>query len=136
MAGFGLERLWPLGSALRAHGAISAGAGAALSACGILLGAAAIAAFARARTTVIPHGHPRRLVTAGPYRFSRNPMYLSLALTYLGIAGIMRLPWAAVLLPLPLLWLNRLVIPLEEARLRTAFGRSYEAYCRRVRRWL
>lgn len=136
LAGFGLERLWPLGPALGAHGAVWAGAGAALAGCGVLLGAAAIAAFARARTTVIPHGNPARLVTAGPYRFSRNPMYLGLALTYLGIAGIMRLPWAAMLLPLPLLWLDRLVIPLEEARLRAAFGGSYDAYRRRVRRWL
>lgn len=96
----------------------------------------AIATFLRNRTTVFPHGNPARLVTGGPYRLTRNPMYVSLTLAYLGAASLWQLLWPLALLPLPLLWLDRLLIPLEESRLQASFQDTYDAYRHRVRRWL
>lgn len=136
LAGVGLGRLWPLGHVLRSYAPITNGLGFALLGCGVLLSATAMASLARARTTILPHRHPGHLVVAGPYRISRNPMYIGVILTFLGLAGLTQLLWPAILLPLPVLWLDRLVIPFEELRLQAAFGPEFGAYRRRVRRWL
>ncbi len=136
LAGAGIQQLAPLGpsslAALRAEHV----AGIALLAAGVLLALACLAMFFAARTTVVPHRTASRLLTRGPYRFTRNPMYLSLVLVYLGIAALTGLAWPLLLLPLPVLLLDRLVIPYEEARLRDAFGAACEEYFSRVRRWL
>jgi protein-S-isoprenylcysteine O-methyltransferase Ste14 len=63
-------------------------------------------------------------------------MYVGLSLAYLGEAALLRQVWPAVLLPLTLIYLQRVVIPLEETRLRETFGPVYTEYCARVRRWL
>lgn len=111
-------------------------AGALLAAAALLLALCCFALFALRRTTILPDGRPSALVLRGPYRFTRNPMYVSLVLSYVGLAGYLVVPWALVLLPLPLLALQRVLIPFEEARLRREFGGAYEHYCARVRRWL
>jgi protein-S-isoprenylcysteine O-methyltransferase Ste14 len=79
---------------------------------------------------------PPRLVTAGPYRLSRNPMYVSGLLTWLGWAIFCGSP--AVFVALALLWavFAFSVIPREERRLEALFGDDYRAYKRVVRRWL
>jgi protein-S-isoprenylcysteine O-methyltransferase Ste14 len=117
--------------------------GAALHAIGMGLVAVALAIalvslglFARQGTTVVPHGQSSRFVTSGFYRISRNPMYLSLALAYLGAALRLEAWLALVLLAAPVAVMGAVVIPMEEAQLRQRFGAEYEAYCRRVRRWL
>lgn len=92
--------------------------------------------FVLARTTLIPHGQASRLITAGPYRFTRNPMYLSLTLGYLGAAAIFLQVWPLLLLPIPVVTMNTFVIPFEEARLRECFGETFRDYCGRVRRWI
>jgi len=107
-----------------------------LAAAALLLALCCFALFALRRTTILPDGRPSALVLRGPYRFTRNPMYVSLVLSYVGLAGYLVVPWALVLLPLPLLALQRVLIPFEEARLRREFGSAYEHYCARVRRWL
>ena len=61
------------------------------------------------------------LVTSGPYRFTRNPMYVGLSLAYLGEAGLLKQIWPLLLLPLVLAYLNGTVIPVEEARLKEVF---------------
>jgi hypothetical protein len=76
------------------------------------------------------------VVTEGPYRFSRNPMYVGLSLLYVGIALWTHALWALPLLPLVLWGLWRRVIRREERYLAAAFGADYAAYTRRVRRWL
>jgi protein-S-isoprenylcysteine O-methyltransferase Ste14 len=76
------------------------------------------------------------LVQHGPYRFSRNPMYVGLTLSYIGLALTLNTWWPLVLLPLVLLLLFRLVVQKEERHLSEKFGEAYEAYCRRVRRWV
>ncbi len=100
-----------------------------------ILGVSALS-FLRARSTIVPHQVPSRLITTGLYRFSRNPIYLADLL----ILGGLALSWGAlsglVLVPL-LAWVltRRFILP-EEARLRAAFGREAEAYFARTRRWL
>lgn len=134
--GLGLQHLAPL----RIHSAMFLGAshavGLGLAASGLLLALSCLALFLAARTTVIPFGSAARLITDGPYRFTRNPMYVSLVLVYVGAAGIFAQPWSLALLPLPVVIVHTIVIPFEEARLRASFGEAFERYCLGVRRWL
>ncbi|MCW2002729.1 protein-S-isoprenylcysteine O-methyltransferase Ste14 [Xanthomonas arboricola] len=111
-------------------------AGGVIACAGLALAVSCFILFARRRTTIMPSGHPSRLVLDGPYRFTRNPMYLALVLSYIGLCLQLGLLWAVALVPLPWLALQWLVIPFEEARLRDEFGRAYSDYCARVRRWL
>ncbi|MET1025141.1 MAG: isoprenylcysteine carboxylmethyltransferase family protein [Pseudoxanthomonas sp.] len=111
-------------------------AGSLLAAAALGLALTCFALFALRRTTILPGHQPSTLVLRGPYRISRNPMYVSLVLSYIGLAGYLVVPWALVLMPLPVLALQRVLIPYEEARLRREFGSAYDAYCVRVRRWL
>jgi len=92
--------------------------------------------FRRAGTTHVPGETSTALVTWGPYRFTRNPMYVGLSVAYLGEAGILHQILPVILLPLTLVYVNRIVIPVEEERLRAAFGADYARYAGRVRRWL
>jgi protein-S-isoprenylcysteine O-methyltransferase Ste14 len=110
-------------------------AGAVLFAAGALLAGWAWSIFNRARTTRVPGELSTTLVVRGPYRFTRNPMYVGLAAAYLGEAGMLKQVWPIILLPLVLAYLNRIVIPIEEDRLRQVFGTSYEEYRSRVGRW-
>lgn len=107
-----------------------------LVAAGTVLTGVSITLFARARTTIIPVGRAGSLVTWGPYRFTRNPMYLAQTLLYLGFAALFGFGWTALLLPLPMAFLDRFMIPFEERRLQEVFGQTYVDYCARVRRWL
>ena len=77
-----------------------------------------------------------RLTTEGPFRYTRNPGYLSLAMLYAGIAVLRNALWAILLLPLVLIVIQREVIGREERYLERAFGEEYLAYKVRVRRWV
>ena len=110
--------------------------GAAFLSTGGILAAWSLLIFHRARTTTVPGKNSARLITTGPYRFSRNPMYISLTLAYLGEAGLLVQFWPVLFLPIVLIYINRIVIPLEEKILLADFGDSYSPYCRRVRRWM
>jgi len=77
-----------------------------------------------------------RLTTEGPFRYTRNPAYLGLAMIYAGIAGVRNAPWAILLLPLVLYVTQREVIGREERYLEQSFGEEYLAYKTRVRRWV
>jgi protein-S-isoprenylcysteine O-methyltransferase Ste14 len=92
--------------------------------------------FHKARTTTTPGETSDKLVMSGPYRTSRNPMYVSLILAYLGEAGFLSQVWPVIFLPLILIYVNRVVIPLEEEVLKQDFKEEYENYCLRVHRWL
>ncbi len=76
------------------------------------------------------------LVTTGVFRWSRNPTYLGLTLAYAGIALVGNSVWPLVLLPFVLALFQRRVIRREERYLARVFGPTYEAYARRVRRWI
>lgn len=110
--------------------------GTVLANAGWLLALWCILLFRLRRTTVMPGGQPSGIVVRGPYRFSRNPMYLGLLAGYIGLALILDVPWA-LLTMLPALWLlARAILPFEEARMQAQFGDAYRDYQRRVRRWL
>lgn len=98
--------------------------------------AAAILRFRRAKTPVEPWKPASSLVTDGIYRYSRNPMYLGMALFYAGAATIHTSLGAALLLPAVIAILQSLIIPREEMHLVAVFSKDYADYCRRVRRWL
>ena len=92
--------------------------------------------FRRARTSVLPIRPTTALVTVGPFSFTRNPMYLSLALLYAGLALWLGTVWPLVLLLPLLLLVQRVVIEREERYLERKFGEEYRRYRARVRRWL
>jgi protein-S-isoprenylcysteine O-methyltransferase Ste14 len=77
-----------------------------------------------------------RLTTEGPFRYSRNPAYLGLAMIYAGIAVLRNSLWAIVLLPLVVYVIQREVIGREERYLERTFGEEYQNYKARVRRWV
>ena len=107
-----------------------------LVAAGVLLGASAVRLFRRAGTTPNPTRPTTALVLHGPYRFTRNPMYLGLGVAYLGAALLVNSVWPVVLFPAVILLVRRWVIGPEEAYLERKFGAEYRAYRARVRRWL
>ncbi len=93
--------------------------------------------FWRAGTEVDPTSVAnRKLVTAGPYRFTRNPMYLGLVVIALGIAFWIG-AWPMFLAPIAVfITLDRVHIPFEEAKMRRQFATEFDDYVGRVRRWV
>jgi protein-S-isoprenylcysteine O-methyltransferase Ste14 len=110
--------------------------GGAFIACGALLTGSALLRFRGAGTTVRPDRPATTLVIAGPYRITRNPMYLGLAFAYLGISVAGESVWALILLPVVLIVINRWAIGPEEAFLQRRFGDAYIRYTTKVRRWM
>lgn len=96
----------------------------------------ALTVFRRAGTTLIPNRPANAFVQTGPYRLTRNPMYVSLVCLYLAGALWLNTWWAVVLLALVVLVIDRAVIAREERYLASAFPTEYTAYRSRVRRWL
>jgi len=76
-----------------------------------------------------------RLTTEGPFRYSRNPSYLALAMIYAGIALLRNSLWAILFLPVVVAVIQREVIGREERYLERAFGEEYLAYKEQVQRW-
>jgi protein-S-isoprenylcysteine O-methyltransferase Ste14 len=111
---------------------------AGLALAGFLLAAPAILAFRRARTTVHPMdpGKTTSLVVGGVYRFTRNPMYLGLALLLAGWGLYLANALAFLLLPAFVAYIGRFQIAPEERALAAKFGPDYDAYRARARRWL
>ena len=92
--------------------------------------------FFRKHTTTKPGMRSKVLVVEGPYKLSRNPMYVGLVVFYLGamVARDEMAPLAT--LALTVAYLQWIVIPVEEKKLSEAFGRAYAGYRARVGRWL
>jgi protein-S-isoprenylcysteine O-methyltransferase Ste14 len=111
-------------------------AGGILFVLGLGLAVSAMINFTRSGTTIRPDRASTTLVIAGPYRFTRNPMYLGLAAAYLGLAIADRSLASLILLPVVLLIIRWAVIANEEAFLERRFGSAYTGYKARVRRWL
>lgn len=89
-----------------------------------------------AKTNVNPTQPVTTIVTEGPFRFTRNPLYLSLTLLYAGIALVANALLAMLLLPIVLIVMNLGVIGREERYLERKFGEQYLRYKRQVRRWI
>lgn len=103
---------------------------------GVLLMAASIWEFARAKTTPIPRRNPNALITSGIFRLTRNPIYLGDALVLLGFILRWEATLSLILVPAFLVLIERRFILGEEERLSRAFGAEFEAYKGRVRRWI
>ena len=103
---------------------------------GIVLAVSSVMLFRREGTEINPTSATnRRLVTSGPFRFTRNPMYLSLVLITLGIA-FWTGAWLMFLAPAATFaTANWVHIPFEEAKMHRQFGKDFEAYTGLVRRW-
>ncbi|HSV12639.1 MAG TPA: isoprenylcysteine carboxylmethyltransferase family protein [Tepidisphaeraceae bacterium] len=103
---------------------------------GLAFGFSAVALFRRHRTPLRPGQASSSLVDSGPFRVTRNPIYVGMTIALAGVAVLLGslTPWAVV--PLFVLVINRNVIPLEERMLLGAFGEEYTRYQARVRRWI
>jgi protein-S-isoprenylcysteine O-methyltransferase Ste14 len=135
LAAWGLDRWIPM-PILSAGQPGASVAGWLLCGLGAGLSGWAMVTFGMERTPVLPLAPARTVVTRGPYRFSRNPIYLGLALIYAGVTLMLNTLWALLLLPVALVLLYFLVIQVEERHMRERFGDTYETYRRSVRRWL
>lgn len=137
LAGFGigiaLELAFPIDRPPLAITVIGAVIGVALW---LALDGVAMLSFRRAGTSMVPMNPTTALVTSGPYRFTRNPMYVGMAFLYAALALALGVIWALIALPLVLIAVDRLVVAREEPYLEAKFGDAYRDYKRRVRRWL
>ena len=97
---------------------------------------ASVGLFRRSRTSLVPIKPATTLVIAGPYRLTRNPMYVSLALLVVGTGLLLGTLWPLILLVPTLMIIQQWVIAPEERYLHRRFGADYERYTADVRRWL
>jgi protein-S-isoprenylcysteine O-methyltransferase Ste14 len=113
-------------------------AAAVLFVAGGAISLAGVVSFRRAHTTVNPMTPKASssLVTSGIYAVTRNPMYLGFAVALAGWGALLGNPASFMLLPLFVWYMNRFQIAPEERALASRFGAQFEAYRRRVRRWL
>ena len=103
---------------------------------GLALGGTAVSQMRQARTSPDPERPTTALVTDGPYRFTRNPIYLGFLLIYLGFTLLAGTLWGLLLSPI-LLWIaTRLIVRAEEGYLAGRFPDQYQAYKARARRWI
>jgi protein-S-isoprenylcysteine O-methyltransferase Ste14 len=109
--------------------------GYGLGAAGIALVAWALVTLYRAGTTVRPDHGADRLVTDGPFRYRRHPVYMGDVLILLGLAELTHNIWFAILAPVFALAVFRLAIVPEERHLEERFGQAYRDYKERTRRW-
>ncbi|MEX2649889.1 MAG: isoprenylcysteine carboxylmethyltransferase family protein [Alphaproteobacteria bacterium] len=129
----GLDGLWP---APLLDSTIQVVAGGGVLAAGLALVATCVRLFVRAGTNVPTYRPTTVLVTEGPYRISRNPIYVGLLLGTLGIAVLVDSAWMiGGVVPLFAV-LDIGVIAREESYLERKFGADYRAYKAKVRRWL
>jgi protein-S-isoprenylcysteine O-methyltransferase Ste14 len=131
--GFGIEMLAPI----RLSGSpafLLVGWGLLALAMG--LSAWGYATMRRAGTNIDPREPATTVVQSGPYRFSRNPLYLSLTLFQAGLGFLLRDPWMWVSLVFVLAIIRQGVVAREERYLEAKFGFEYLQYKSRVRRWL
>ena len=105
---------------------------------GMSLGVMGVTQFRKAQTTPNPQALEKvsSLVTSGIYRYSRNPMYLGLVLSLLGWAFYLSHFLSFVLLPVFILYMTRFQIQPEEEMMARKFGKTYQAYLNKVRRWI
>ncbi len=132
LAGLGADRLWPV--AVLPQGPRYAAA--AVIALSLALVISAVGQFRRHKTSFKPHEPSTALITEGPYRYSRNPMYLALSLLYAGLSITADGPWTLALLVPLLIVLHYGVILREERYLERKFADAYRRYRSTTRRWL
>jgi protein-S-isoprenylcysteine O-methyltransferase Ste14 len=103
---------------------------------GFALAGYAVSAMRQAHTTPDPRETPAALVTAGPYRYSRNPIYIGFLLIYLGFTLLAGTLWGLLLSPFLIGTVTQWIIHAEESNLSKKFKDEYESYISHVRRWI
>lgn len=131
-----LEWLWPLGILPRAFSMSILLPGIAILLVSGALAVGGTRAFKTAGTNIDPRRPALLIVTDGPYRFTRNPMYLGMVLLQIGLGLTFSLDWSLV--TAPILWavLHWGVVLPEEVYLSEKFGEQYATYLESTRRWL
>jgi protein-S-isoprenylcysteine O-methyltransferase Ste14 len=136
IAGYAIWWFWPV-PIVPANLSLSIRiAGGVAVALGVWLAFAAIAAFGRAGTSPHPHEPSTALAVDGPYTFTRNPMYLAMALVLAGLALLGNALWPLLALIPVIVVIRTQVIAKEERYLEAKFGGEYRAFKARVRRWI
>lgn len=136
LVGLLLNLLLPVKLLSKRRRSVSLIAGAVGAGLGVMLARAAFQRMQSAKTNVNPTQPTTTIVMEGPYRLTRNPIYVALTLLYAGIALLFNSFWAMLLLPFVLIIMNLGVIEREERYLEGKFGMQYLNYKRSVRRWL
>jgi protein-S-isoprenylcysteine O-methyltransferase Ste14 len=137
VAGVGLNRLWPIDLGFGFPVPERYWVGGLIVAGAVLgLGWRSVVQLRRTGQSENPWKPTTEIVERGPFRFTRNPMYLQMVLVCLGIAVVLMNLWILVLTPICAWLLQRFAILPEEGYLEQKFGETYLAYKRRVRRWL
>ncbi len=136
VAGFALRALVPLPWLPAPLSDILFATGALLIAAALAIDISTMREMRRAKTTVLPHRASDSLITGGPFRFSRNPIYVANVMIVTGLGLVTGSAW---FLPLALavgVLIDRLAIPGEERHLEHRFGKRYRDYRKAVRRWI
>ena len=128
-----LDKHWPLSFALGTTTVYVAWFFIALGLAGF---AWSLAAIWGKHTTVNPYKGASNLVTGGPFRYSRNPIYVSDWLVYIGVTLLIETAWPLLFAPVVWALMRYAVIAHEETHLEAKFGAEYRAYKSRVRRWI
>lgn len=137
LAGIALGQLWPIELGFEPPRSVRWWIGGLLAAAAVLvLGLWSVLLIRRSGQSENPWKPTTRIIEQGPYRLSRNPIYLQMVLVCAGVAIALWNPWILLLTPLCAWLLQRLAIVPEEAYLERRFGDAYRDYRRRVRRWL
>lgn len=89
-----------------------------------------------AHTTIMPNRGSTYLVTHGPFRYSRNPIYVANIILMIGLGFVAENGWLVLLAPVDGVLTHFLAIRREENHLNAMFGYQFETYCRKVRRWI
>jgi protein-S-isoprenylcysteine O-methyltransferase Ste14 len=131
-----LSWLFPIGPGLGAANGRALAVGATFVVLGLALGVYAVWEFRRHGTSVVPGDPATAMVESGPYRYTRNPIYIGFVLLYFGLAVMLTSEWMLLLLLPVLIVLQRGVVEREEAYLSEKFGEAYRKYQARVPRWL
>ena len=137
LLGVALQRVWPIQTDLPVDSSTRHWVGGLIVARAFFgLGLSSVILFRRSGQDENPWKPTPQIVERGPFRITRNPMYLQMIIICIGVAVILANAWILLLTPLAGWVLQRLAILPEEAYLERKFGDTYRAYRQRVRRWL
>ena len=132
-AALGLGAVLPAGLPFGTAGRL---AGGALALSGLALDVAAMVAMVRARTNILPHRGADRLVRHGPFRYTRNPIYLGNTLLLAGLGLALANAWFLPAAAAAAFAVDRLAVRREEAHLAARFGAAWHDYAASTPRWL
>jgi protein-S-isoprenylcysteine O-methyltransferase Ste14 len=115
---------------------LAALAGTVLFFTGLAIDVATLVFFVRRKANFLPHRAATELITTGPFRYSRNPIYVGNTLTLSGAGLVLQSTWLIVAAALSAVLVHHLAVLREERHLAAKFGASWQDYASRTPRWL